>query len=204
MKAASAMNQEQKKFLKITIIIVLCVFVINLTLGFFLVNRHKPEKRTEMYWFILHRKANREELFKGVPGDRKKSMAVKTFQVKVGIPGERPTPLPKLLEKEYWLIVAKEEQKYNPETAPYFLTLNIPAPTEEPYGPMPYNECKGQCHWVLPGAFGLHGTAGQPERLSKDDPGSSGCIRHRDEDISYLYNLLDPKKEEIRYYIEDN
>lgn len=200
------MNNEQKKFLKITIIIVLCVFVINLTLGFFLINQYKKtEKPVEKYWFILHRKANREELLKGVPGDKNKSMIVKTFQVKVGIPGERPTPLPKLLGKEYWLLVAKEEQKDNPETAPYFLTLNIPAPTDEPYGPAPYNECNGQqCHWVLPGAFGLHGTAGQPERLSKDDPGSSGCVRHRDEDITYLYNLLDPKKEEIRYYIEDN
>lgn len=51
--------------------------------------------------------------------------------------------------------------------------------------------------------FGLHGTGGQPEKLSKDDPGSSGCIRHKDEDITYLYNLLDPQKEEIRYYVSE-
>lgn len=200
------MNAEQKRFLRITVGIVLSILVINITLGLFLLNRQKtPEKPIEKYWFVLHRKANKEELLRGVPGDRKKSVVVRAFQVKAGIPNERPTPLPKLLGKEYWLIVDEEDQKENPETAPYFLTLNIPAPTDEPYGPMPYNECNGQqCHWVLPGAFGLHGTAGNPERLSKDDPGSSGCIRHKDEDITYLYNLLDPKKEEIRYYIEDN
>lgn len=154
---------------------------------------------------MLHRKANKEELFQGVPGDRKKSMVVKTFQVKVGIPGERPTPLPRLLGKDYWIIIEKLEQKDNPESAPYFLTLNIPAPTGEPYGPTPYKECHGeQCNWVRAGNFGLHGTAGQPDRLTADDPGSSGCVRHSDKDIAYLYNLLHPKKEEIRYYIEDN
>jgi hypothetical protein len=31
------------------------------------------------------------------------------------------------LGKEYWLITKKESAKENPETAPYFLTLNIPA-----------------------------------------------------------------------------
>ena len=68
---------------------------------------------------------------------------------------------------------------------------------------MPYTECNGQCNWILPGAFGLHGVNGDLSRLSIENPGSSGCIRHSDEDITYLYNNLDPQKEEIRYYIED-
>lgn len=163
------------------------------------------------YWFLLHRKSQTEELYLGIPGVAKKSHLIKSFMVKVGIPGERPTPLPQLLGKEYWIITEKHEEKDNPAIAPYFLTLNIPASTESPYGPVPYIECKGpastrgeQCDWVLPGAFGLHGTGGNPEKLSADNPGSSGCIRHSDKDITYLYNLLDPTKEEIRYYIEDN
>jgi len=156
----------------------------------------------ESYWFELLRGDNIENLYKGVPGDKTKSTHIKSFRVKVGIPGERPTPLPKLVGKEYWLITKKEPQSNNPETAPYFLTLNIPAPEEEPFGPVPYEECNGsQCHWVLPGAFGLHGTGGNPDKLSDVDPGSSGCIRHSDDEITYLYNLLDPENEEIRYYI---
>ena len=92
----------------------------------------------------------------------------------------------------------------NPETAPFFLTLDIPAPETEPYGPVPYEECGGQCYWVVPGAFGLHGVAGNPSKLSREDPGSSGCIRHSDEDITYLYSLLSPAKEKIRYYVVDD
>lgn len=155
------------------------------------------------YWFLLHRKSNNEELYQGVPGDKSKSIHIQTFVVKTGIPGERPTPLPKLLGRDYWIITDKHEEVENPETSPYFLTLNIPSPTDEPFGPNPYEECNGQCYWVLPGAFGLHGSGGDPSKLSQSDPGSSGCIRHSDEDITYLYNLLDPKKEEIRYYIQD-
>lgn len=161
------------------------------------------QKQNNAYWFVLHRKSNIEELYQGVPGNRGKSTHIKSFTVKTGIPGERPTPLPKLLGREYWIITEKHEELENPETAPYFLTLNIPSPTEEPFGPTPYEECSGQCHWILPGAFGLHGSGGNPEKLSPDDPGSSGCIRHSDEDISYLYNLIDPHIQEIRYYIQD-
>lgn len=162
--------------------------------------QHQEEK----YWFVLYRKSNKEELYHGIPGDKEKSKLVKTFQVKTGIPGERPTPLPKLLNRKYWLITDKFETFDNPETSPYFLTLDIPAPSEEPYGPSPYTECNGQqCHWFLPGAFGLHGIASDSSRLSIENPGSSGCVRHKDEDITYLYFLLEPKKEEIRYYIED-
>lgn len=156
------------------------------------------------YWFLLHRKSNKEEFFLGVPGDKDKSTVVKTFTVKTGIPGERPTPLPKLVGRDYWIITEKHPEPDNPETAPYFMTLNIPAPSEPPYGPKPYEECNGQCDWVKPGNFGLHGIGGDPERLSQDNKGSSGCIRHRDEDITYLYNLLDVEKNEIRYYVEDN
>lgn len=161
-----------------------------------------PEKQST-YWFVLHRKSNEEYLYKGIPGEQGKSEVVKVFTVKTGIPKERPTPLPKLVGKQYWLITKKESSKENPETAPYFLTLNIPAPSEEPFGPRPYEECNGQCQWVLPGLFGLHGINGDVSRLSEENLGSSGCIRHTDNDITYLYNLLDPKHEEIRYYIED-
>lgn len=151
---------------------------------------------------MLNRKSNIEKLYRGVPGNENASTLLKTFVVKTGIPGERPTPLPQLLGKEYWTLVKKEVSD-NPETAPYFLTLDVPTSDEEPYGPTPYLECNGQCNWITPGFFGLHGTAGHPEKLSSEDPGSSGCIRHRDEDITYLYNLLEPEKEGIRYYIQD-
>lgn len=190
---------------------------------------------TESYWFLLHRKSNIEYLYSGMPGEREKSRLIKTFTVKAGIPGERPTPLPKLLGREYWLITGKAETQDNPETAPYFLILDIPYSEEYPYGPTPYLECndpadastfaapspklwrvgdkasedkeamagKQQCDWILPGSFGLHGINGDESRLALDNPGSSGCIRHKDEDITYLYNLLDPEREKIRYYIED-
>lgn len=156
------------------------------------------------YWFMLHRASNLEYLYLGEPGDIEKSELIRTFQVKTGVPGERPTPLPELVGREYWILTEKFESKGNPETAPYFLVLDIPTPSEAPFGPSPYLECGGeQCNWELPGYFGLHGVAGRPERLSKEDEGSSGCIRHADEDITYLYNLLDPESSEIRYYVRD-
>ena len=155
------------------------------------------------HWFLLHRASNVEFLYIGVPGDEKKSQLVKKFTVKTGIPGERPTPLPQLVGREYWIVTKKEEATDNPETSPYFITLDVPVGEEEPYGPQPYLECEGQCNWTIPGAFGLHGVSGDVSRLSAENPGSSGCIRHTDEDITYLYHLLDPSKEEIRYYIND-
>jgi len=157
----------------------------------------------EHYWFELQRKSNIENLYKGVPGDKSRSTHIRSFKVKTGIPGERPTPLPQLIGREYWIITDKQAQPDNPETAPYFLTLDVPVSQEPPFGPQPYEECNGQCDWILPGAFGLHGTANNPSKLSDGDLGSSGCIRHSDEDITYLYNLLDPQHEEIRYYIID-
>ena len=189
-------------------LLMLFVLVGNIALGNYLLQKRQPgdlpAKPKESYWFILHRKSNKEYLYHGIPGNKEKSNLIKTFTVKAGIPGERPTPLPELLGQDYWVIVDEFETFDNPETSPYFLTLNIPAPSEEPYGPEPYTECNGQqCHWFLPGAFGLHGTASDSSRLSPENPGSSGCIRHSDEDITYLYNLLDPKRENIRYYIED-
>lgn len=156
------------------------------------------------YWFILHRKSQIEKLYRGVPGEKKNSTLVKSFNVKTGIAGKSPTPLPELLGRRYWLIVAKEDSSDNSETAPYFLQLDIDAPEEWPYGPMPYEECSGQCDWGKPGYFGLHGVGGDQSRLSVEDFGSSGCIRHHDEDITFLYNLLDPEHNEIRYYVEDN
>jgi len=157
-----------------------------------------PEKQ---YWFELYRKSNKEYLYLGVPGNTKESSVIKVFNVKTGIPGERPTPLPNKLGRKFWILTDKFESE-NPETAPYFLKLDIPAPEDPPFGPSPYNECNGQCNWEVAGDFGLHGVNGDNTRL--EDEGSSGCIRHTDEDISYLYHLLDPKKEGIRYYIFDS
>ncbi len=165
------------------------------------------------YWLLLYRRSNIEFLYYGTPGEIHNSLLARMFIVKTGIPGERPTPLPELVDgREYWIITSKTATD-NPETAPYFLTLNVPVREDEPFGPTPYLECNGpaspdgglggQCNWVLPGEFGLHGVNGDMSRLSKENPGSSGCIRHADEDIIFLYNLLDPEKEEIRYYIKD-
>jgi len=204
------------------VILFLAVFIVSggISFGFFN-NNTKVEENNERapmtqsnYWFMLHRKSNIEYLYRGTPGNVSKSRLIKSFKVKTGRPGERPTPLPKLVGREYWLIIEKHEEKNNPETAPYFMTLDIPAPSVEPYGPEPYLECGGkpsfakasadkQCDWILPGDFGLHGVNGDISRLSEDDPGSSGCIRHRDQDITYLYNLIDLSENEIRYYIED-
>lgn len=144
-----------------------------------------------------------EYLYFGLPGESGKSRLLKAFPVKPGVPGEKPTPLPSLAGRDYWVIVSKMEALDNPDTAPYFLTLDVPAPDVEPYGPAPYFECDGQCNWQMEGPFGLHGINGDEGRLSADDPGSSGCVRHTDGDITYLYNLLDPRKEQIRYYIQD-
>lgn len=153
------------------------------------------------YWFSLHRKSNVEFLYFGQAGNKNNSQIVKIFKVKSGVPNQKPTPLPKLLGREYWLINAKSET-FDPQTAPYFLTLDIPVSENEPFGPTPYPECRGECNWEIPGEFGLHGVSGDETKLSDDDLGSSGCIRHKDQDIAYLYNLIDPKME-IRYYIED-
>lgn len=168
------------------------------------VSKSSPIVSNETYWFLLHRQSNTEELLKGTPGDKDKSTLVKEFKVKTGIPGERPTPLPSLVGREYWIITEKHPESA-PETAPYFMTLDIPAPQQFPFGPSPYTECNGeQCNWVVAGFFGLHGVGGDNSRLSASNRGSSGCIRHSNEDITYLYNLLDPANNEIRYYVEDN
>lgn len=186
------------------------IFVLLLIFGgFFYLNKSEDikiqDKEKEIYWFVLHRKSNTEEMFYGVPGDKSRSQLAREFKVKVGIPGQRPTPLPSLVGREYWNIIKKESSFENLETAPYFLTLDIPAPSEPPFGPVPYTECDGmQCDWILPGAFGLHGTGGDSTKISEENEGSSGCIRHSDEDITFLYNLLEPEKESIRYYVEDN
>lgn len=166
---------------------------------------HAPSKETQPvkkdgYWFVLYRKSNLEQLFYGTPGNYKESSLVKTFMVKTGVPGQRPTPLPQLLGKEYWMVTRKYETSENPETGRYFIELDVPNSFEYPYGPLGYEECNGQCDWVLPGPFGLHGVNGDVSRLT--DFGSSGCIRHQDSDIAYLYSLLDPS-EGIRYYIQD-
>ncbi len=180
-----------------------------ITGAFFYQQNRQPEVLSEateqpkkMYWFLLHRESNIEYLYFGLPNQPERSTLIKTFTVKTGRPGERPTPLPELVGREYWLVTAKTPVEDNPETAPYFITLDVPAPSEPPYGPSPYLECDGQCDWVTYGEFGLHGVNGDLSRLSPEDPGSSGCIRHTDEDITFLYNLLQPETEEIRYYIK--
>jgi lipoprotein-anchoring transpeptidase ErfK/SrfK len=163
----------------------------------------------ESYWLLLKRNLSKEYLYFGVPGATESSKLIKQFSVKTGASWS-PTPLPKLVDRDYWRIVKKEPTQ-NPETSPYFLQLDVPVTDEWPYGPVPYTECKDvitneniQCDWILPGYFGLHGVGGDMSKLSEEDQGSSGCVRHSDEDISYLYNLLDPENEEIRYYIIDN
>lgn len=160
------------------------------------------------HWLVLNREMGKEYVYYGIPGEKEKSKLIKEFDVKTGASWS-PTPLPELLGKDYWLIVDKASSAENPETAPYFLQLDVPVEDEWPYGPVPYTECKDiysgepiQCDWVLPGYFGLHGINGNSEKLSDEDFGSSGCIRHSDEDITFLFNLLDPKNEEVRYYIE--
>jgi lipoprotein-anchoring transpeptidase ErfK/SrfK len=169
--------------------------------------KSKPQKFIDptnlSYWFLLNRKSDAEFLYFGKPGHSETSRLVRFFRVKSGIPGKRPTPLPQLLGREYWIITGMESSADNPDTAPYFLTLDVPVTDDAPFGPLNYFECNGQCNWGVPGRFGLHGVNGNPAKLSVQDPGSSGCVRHADRDITYLFNLLKPEKKEIRYYIED-
>ena len=184
------------KFQKI--IVVAIFFAIFITSFFYLRQKNKEEQEAfttlpkSSYWLLLRRKSNIEELYYGQVGRSEKSQLIRKFKVKSGVTGESPTPLPELWGRQYWRIIDKVEAKDNPETAPYFLTLDIPVSEEEPYGPTPYLECDGQCNWILPGYFGLHGVNGDLTKLSDEDLGSSGCIRHNDVDVTYLYNLLPP------------
>lgn len=204
----------KKNFLILSVLIISLFCVLSFAL--YLSPSTKSEQTIaskKSHWFVLHRKSGKEFLYYGTIGEANNSKLVRTFQVKPGISGFSPTPLPSLLGRDYWLVTKKESSANNPETAPYFLTLDVPVTQDWPYGPVPYEECSGpaspsgslggQCDWVLPGYFGLHGINGNASKLSKDDPGSSGCVRHNDEDITYLFNLLNPEKEEIRYYIKD-
>lgn len=152
------------------------------------------------YWLELHRRSQQEYLYYGIAGDKKESKLIKNFRVKTGRV-DRPTPLPQALGKKYWKITKKYSSIENLETAPYFLELDIPV-EEDFFGPVPYNECNGQCSWEVPGYFGLHCVNGDMTRLDNNNVGSSGCIRHSDEDITYLYNLLEID-EGVRYYIVD-
>lgn len=182
--------------------IILAVFIPDFATESNEVEENNTEKT---YWFDLHRKSQVELLYFGLPGNRTESRLIKSFQVKTGMEG-RPTPLPRLYGREYWVITKKYETRDIPETAPVFLELDVPHTDEYPFGPSPYLECGldggEQCNWELPGPFGLHGINGDLTRLDSINPGSSGCIRHRDEDITYLYNLLDLRKE-VRYYVQD-
>jgi len=161
----------------------------------------------QKYWFMLHRKSLKEMLYLGTPGDVSQSTLVKTFTVRTGHPSKRPTPLPQLAGEEYWEITSKGARSGS--VGPYFLVLNIPYQNAFG-GPLSYTECDGQqCNWGE-GDFGLHGTGGDPTRVNNDgdlainDNWSSGCIRHIDSDIEYLYNTLSPTEADpIRYYVED-
>ncbi len=168
----------------------------------------------QAYWFLLHRKSMREDFYQGAPGDVSQSHLVKEFTVRVGKPGERPTPLPSLAGRDYWLITSRRDTTGDPSTSPRFLTLDIPYPSPY-YGPVLYSECgpngNQQCNWGTPGEFGLHGTDGHPERVFNDgstnSDWSSGCIRHLDNDILYLDSQLGhliDNGQEIRYYIHDD
>lgn len=193
-----------KRFLPIVFSLLILVALFSFLIKNEEKNLSNVNKGGQIHWFLLDRKSGQEELYYGLSGEKENSRLIKTFAVKTGVPGKSPTPLPSLLGKDYWVLVDEWQETENSETGPYFLQLNIDAPSQWPYGPVPYLECDGQCDWVKPGYFGLHGTGGDPTRLSGQDPGSSGCVRHSDSDITYLYNLLDPKNEEIRYYVQDN
>lgn len=153
------------------------------------------------FWFSLLRSYQIEILYVGLPGNVHESFPIGIYRVKTGIPDKRPTPLPLLIGRPYW-VITKKYRTENPETAPYFLELDVPVSDGPPYGPVPYPECGGACDWVLPGAFGLHGVNGDMKKISQENPGSSGCVRHTDGDIRAMYELLDPEKQEIRYYIQ--
>jgi lipoprotein-anchoring transpeptidase ErfK/SrfK len=193
------------------ILLIVCIALVNISIGILMyliipkstIAMPLTEINPTEYWLVLERKSNRELLYQGTPGDSSSSTLIKVFQVKVGIPDQRPTPLPEKLNREYWLITNKFETQDSQETAPYFLTLDIPYSEEFPYGPVPYNECNGQCNWQLPGSFGLHGVASDSSKLAAENLGSSGCIRHHDQDIAFLYQLLDPETKPIKYYIQD-
>lgn len=188
---------------KILLLLLLSIFTYFFT--FFFTTSKDPLNfdLTTEYWLKLNRISKMEYLYLGVPGKIDQSILVNQFKVKTGIPNQRPTPLPFLVNREYWLIIDKKISKNNPETSPYFLTLDIPGIDTEPFGPTPYLECNGQCNWILPGAFGLHGINGDLSRISEENLGSSGCVRHADFDITYLYNILEPNKNPVRYYISD-
>ncbi|MBI2621489.1 MAG: hypothetical protein HYW63_02470 [Candidatus Levybacteria bacterium] len=196
-------------------LILLIILLIPLA-GLYAIDFPKQQGRGEIpapkksHWLVLHRKSGNEFLYYGIVGDVNNSKIMRKFQVKAGIPGQSPTPLPSLLGRDYWLITKKESSANNLETAPYFLTLDVPVTEDWPYGPVPYEECLDfttgeakQCDWILPGYFGLHGINRNLSKLSDEDLGSFGCVRHSDSDITYLFNLLNPEAEEIRYYIED-
>lgn len=155
------------------------------------------------YWFRLNRRENIETLNYGPNNLPQLSLMVWFFRVKTGVPGQKPTPLPQKTGRPFWLVIDKYQTRDNPETAPFFLVLDVPGTETSPFGPRPYRECAGQCNWKIPGYFGLHGVAGVESRLTIPEPGSSGCVRHRDFDISFLYHVLDPRRNPIPYFIPE-
>lgn len=178
------------------------------------------------YWFLMNRIGKYEILYKGEPGVISKSKVVKVSRVNPGSPGKEPTPLPqKVGSQKYWLTTAGLIT-YRPENedayykfGPYFIPLNVPTSyrdpvcaneakakgevTEDCYGPK-YEECGAsgaeQCNWLTAGQFAIHGN----NRL--DEEGSAGCVRHMNDDISEIYNLLKAENKLVgtRYYVIDD
>lgn len=192
---------------KVPFLLLVIFVIVSFGTAYFWGNEQRDLSKYEVprgeYWLILNRTTNEEILYFGKPGSQQESLPLKKFKVKDGVSGKRPTPRPQLLGRDYWLVVDKYESLDNPETAPYFLQLDVPVTSDWPYGPVPYMECGGQCDWELPGYFGLHGVNGDNSRLSYENEGSSGCVRHSDEDIKFLFDNLDLSNGGVRYYVID-
>lgn len=168
---------------------------------------------TDNYWFLLDRLNKKEYLFQGPVGVRDRKYLVREFTVLPGLSGQTPTPVPSKVTptREYWTFNSATLKSPVGDISnggqPGFLKLDIPYDNSLG-GPVPYLECgpsgTSQCNWNTPGAFGLHGV---DNNHPLTDPGSSGCIRHNNTDIQYLYNLLsnvvNNNPNTIRYYIED-
>ena len=106
---------------KMLLVLLLLLFFVGICFFFFYRSTSSPVLESASdYWFVLHRKSQKEFLYKGIPGKLEKSKRIKTFTVKNGRSGERPTPLPQLVGREYW-VLTKKASSDNPETAPYFL-----------------------------------------------------------------------------------
>ncbi len=175
------------------------------------------------YWFLLNRQKRYEILYKGTPEKITQSQVVKISTINPGSPGDEPTPIPQKLGKKFWSLTG--EVRLHPQDSdptgyekfgPYFIVLDVPFKnqpdpscnnngTTDCYGPVPYKECgpslDQQCNWHTPGEFAIHGN----DKL--DPPGSAGCVRHSNTDITEIYDTLNNAKainSNTRYYAIDS